>query len=79
MVAAYRDRYRITDDTPLGAPPVSEAQKINAVRARAAIMRTQGHANYSTDGVQYRTPTASLDSAPVRPSLNTRAEALWTW
>ena len=36
-VAAYRDRYRITDDTPLGAPSASEAQKIDADRARAAV------------------------------------------
>jgi hypothetical protein len=59
VVAAYRDRYRITGDTPLGVPPVSEAQKIDAARARAAIMRAQGHANDSTDGVQYRTPKTS--------------------
>ena len=36
-VAAYRDRYRITDEPPLGAPPVSEAQKIDAARARSAV------------------------------------------
>lgn len=37
VVAAYRDRYRITGDTPLGASPASEAQKIEAARARAAL------------------------------------------
>jgi hypothetical protein len=37
VVAAYRDRYRITDDTPLGAPPESAAQKIDAARARSAL------------------------------------------
>jgi hypothetical protein len=41
VVAAYRDRYRITDDTPLGAPPESAAQKIDAARARAATYRAQ--------------------------------------
>ena len=41
VVAAYRDRYRITDDTPLGAPPESAAQKIEAGRARAATYRAQ--------------------------------------
>jgi len=41
VVAAYRDRYRITDDTPLGAPPASEAQKIDAARARAAFESTR--------------------------------------
>ncbi|HMT51516.1 MAG TPA: AAA family ATPase, partial [Dietzia sp.] len=29
VVAAYRDRYRITDNTPLGAPPETAAQKID--------------------------------------------------
>ncbi len=37
VVAAYRDRYRITDHTPLGAPPESASQKIDAARARAAL------------------------------------------
>ena len=41
MVAAYRDRYRITDDTPLGAPPATELQKIEAARAVAATHRAQ--------------------------------------
>src|SRR5699024_9621990 len=39
VVAAYRDRYRITDDAPLGAPPVSEAQKIDAARAKVCLDR----------------------------------------
>ncbi|MEJ1092947.1 MobF family relaxase [Microbacterium istanbulense] len=39
VVAAYRDRYRIADDAPLGAPPESTAQKIDAARARSAIDR----------------------------------------
>ncbi len=39
VVAAYRDRYRITDDAPLGAPPESTAQKIDATRARAAVIQ----------------------------------------
>jgi hypothetical protein len=37
VVAAYRDRYRITDDAPLGTPPESAAQKIDAARARSAL------------------------------------------
>ena len=37
IVAAYRDRYQITDDrTPLGPAPQSTRQKIDAARARAA-------------------------------------------
>lgn len=39
VVAAYRDRYRITDDAPLGAPPESAAQKIDFTRARTALDR----------------------------------------
>ena len=36
-IAAYRDRYQITDDrTPLGPAPQSTRQKIDAARARAA-------------------------------------------
>ena len=38
-VAAYRDRYDITDPTPLGAPAENDAQKIDATRARAALDR----------------------------------------
>ncbi len=40
-VAAYRDRYGITDTTPLGAPAESDTQKIDAARARAALDRAQ--------------------------------------
>lgn len=41
-VAAYRDRYGITDDrTPLGPTPESTSQKIDAIRARAALNRAQ--------------------------------------
>lgn len=36
-VAAYRDRYGITDATPLGAPAETDAQKIDQERAAAAI------------------------------------------
>ncbi|MEX3509776.1 MobF family relaxase [Kocuria carniphila] len=40
-VAAYRDRYRITDDTPLGPAPENAAQKIDHARARVAVKRAQ--------------------------------------
>ncbi|MDN5757391.1 MAG: hypothetical protein L0H59_02480, partial [Tomitella sp.] len=36
-VAAYLDRYGITDATPLGAPAETDAQKIDQERAAAAI------------------------------------------
>lgn len=41
VVATYRDRYNITDPTPLGAPAESDAQKIDAARARAALDRAR--------------------------------------
>ena len=48
-VAAYRDRYGITTRTPLDPAPDSDAQKIDAARAKAALARlrdlasTEGH------------------------------------
>lgn len=41
VVAAYRDRYQITDDTPLGRDAGSDAQKLDAARANAALTRAQ--------------------------------------
>ncbi len=37
-VAAYRDRYGMTNDTPLGVPPASTAQKIDAARAKTGLL-----------------------------------------
>lgn len=37
IVAAYRDRYQVIADAPLGAPPESTAQKIDRARAEAAL------------------------------------------
>jgi hypothetical protein len=42
IVDAYRDRYGITDDTPLGPTPVATAQKIDAARAKAALDGARG-------------------------------------
>lgn len=39
-IVAYRDRYQITGNMPLGAPPAPIAQKIDVARARAALDRT---------------------------------------
>ena len=36
-IAAYRDRYGITDVTPLGSPAESDTQKIDQARAAAAL------------------------------------------
>lgn len=40
-IAAYRDRYQIIDDTPLGPAPQSAAQKLDHARARTALDRAQ--------------------------------------
>lgn len=40
-VAAFGDRYDITTEQPLGAPAESEAQKIDAARAQAAILSSR--------------------------------------
>ncbi|MGO2747994.1 ATP-dependent DNA helicase, partial [Microbacterium sp.] len=40
-VAAYRDRYQVDDDAPLGPAPQTAAQKIDRARARAAFDRAQ--------------------------------------
>lgn len=37
VIAAYRDRYQVTADTPLGALPESTAQKIDHARAETAL------------------------------------------
>ena len=60
-VAAYRDRYQIADDTPLGSPPTSTAQKIDAARARASLDR----AHRSREAVQQTEP-------PLRPARQER-------
>lgn len=54
VVAAYRDRYDITELSPLGAPPEDDAQKIDAARARVALDRARKltHSEHERDGVQ---------------------------
>ena len=60
-VAAYRDRYGITDDrTPLGPDPESTSQKIDAIRARAALNRALSIASeeQATTQVRHAAPAA---------------------
>ena len=52
-VAAYRDRYSVTDDGPLGPPPQSTAQSIDAARARAALDRIGGFTTQASDMPQH--------------------------
>jgi conjugative relaxase-like TrwC/TraI family protein len=40
-IAAYRDRYGIAGPTPLGVPAETEAQKLDAARARTALDRAK--------------------------------------
>ena len=49
-IAAYRDRYQITDDrSPLGPEPASTSQKIDAIRAGAALSRALSLAQGTPD------------------------------
>ena len=63
-VAAYRDRYGITDPTPLGAPAEDDAQKIDVARARAALDRARDLARGRGEDPQRRP-----GREPVRRSL----------
>jgi len=65
-VAAYRDRYNITDDTPLGLAPETTAQKIDAARARTALERAQAITQTRTPAAAPR-PTAGREH--VGPTL----------
>lgn len=65
-VAAYRDRYNITDASPLGAPAESDAQKIDAARARAALDRARRLANTEQ---QKQEPSRRTGPERVRPAL----------
>ncbi|MFV0307090.1 MAG: MobF family relaxase [Desertimonas sp.] len=40
-IAAYRDRYQIATDTPLGPTPDTTAQRVDAARARSALVEAQ--------------------------------------
>ncbi|PPG30793.1 hypothetical protein C5E10_11695 [Pseudoclavibacter sp. RFBG4] len=60
-VAAYRDRYGITMRTPLGSAPDSDAQKIDAARAKAALARLRDLA--SSDGQNEPSRTARREGA----------------
>ena len=63
-VAAYRDRYGITDPAPLGAPAENDAQKTDAAHARAALDRARDLARGPGEEPQRRP-----GQGPVRRSL----------
>lgn len=64
-VAAYRDRYDITDPNPLGTPAAEDdAQKIDAARAKAALDRARNLARGAGEEPQRRP-----EREPVRRAL----------
>ncbi|MFP1603855.1 hypothetical protein ACLD0U_14330 [Microbacterium sp. 2216-1] len=65
-VAAYRDRYAITDPTPLGTQAQDDAQKIDAARAGAAIDRVR---RILDAGGQSQEPAIRTGSTRVGPML----------
>ncbi len=64
-IAAYRDRYGLTDDTPLGATPEATAQKIDAVRARTALARAQESARLPEQETRRRPPVGQERVGPT--------------
>ena len=65
-VAAYRDRHGIVGARPLGAVPESTAQKLDAVRARAALEAAQRLADRDSAVAQRSAVTAGLPPSGVR-------------
>ena len=64
-VAAYRDRYGITDPTPLGTSAAEDdAQKIDVARAKAALDRARSLARGAGEEPQRRP-----EREPVRRAL----------
>lgn len=57
MVAAYRDRYHVTDEVLLGTSPESAVQKIDAARALAAVVRARDVAEDVGSAVWDRLPS----------------------
>ena len=66
IVAAYRDRYKITDGHPIGTTPDSTAQKIDAARARTALEKAR---SLNESGGDDRTPRRSVEMRGVGPRL----------
>lgn len=65
IVAAYRDRYGITDPTPLGTSAAEDdAQKIDAARAKAALDRARSLARGAGEEPQRRPEREPVRRAP---------------
>lgn len=67
VVAAYRDRYQITDPTPLGTQPEGTTQKIDRARARIAAERAQAAVPPRSSSTAPRSVT--VERKPVGPSM----------
>lgn len=67
VVAAYRDRYQITDPTPLGAQPEGTAQKIDRARARVAAERAQAAVPQRSSSTAPR--SVAVERKPVGPTM----------
>ncbi|WP_417555631.1 MobF family relaxase [Microbacterium sp.] len=65
-VAAYRDRYSVTEASPLGTPAESDAQKIDAARVRTALDRARRLADAERTGQE---PTRRTGPERVSPTL----------
>jgi hypothetical protein len=66
VVAAYRDRYGITDPNCLGAPAECDAQKIDAARASVALDRAR---NLADTERQTQEPARRTGADRVGPTL----------
>lgn len=67
VVAAYRDRYQITDPTPFGTQPEGAAQKIDRARARVAAERAQALVPPRSSSTAPR--SVAVERKPVGPTM----------
>lgn len=68
-IAAYRDRYHIVDDTPLGPPPHGTAQRVDAARASTALHRAAQLAHEQPAGRDAAAPARARTREPAGPAL----------
>ncbi len=67
VVAAYRDRYQISDPAPLGAHPEGTAQKTDRARARVAAERAQALVPPRSSSTAPR--SVAVKRKPVGPTM----------
>ncbi|CUR54363.1 conjugative relaxase TrwC/TraI family protein [Nocardioides sp.] len=64
-VAAYRDRYGIDAQTPLGPVPATDTQRHEAALAKLAIRRAEAMSRQASEG-DARCPAANIEGAAIR-------------